>query len=64
MDSYSSEHSSPLQMPIYAEALATAYAEVSSGSSGHLHRLQRHYDPRVLQFIDLTAVESDDECSA
>lgn len=61
--SYSSERSSPLSLPVYAEALAIAYAEESSTSSGQSHRRGRRYDPRVIEFIDLTAMESDDECS-
>lgn len=46
-------------LPVYAEALAQQYVAVDP-RRGHRGRL---LDPRVLQFVDDCAVESDSELS-
>ena len=45
--------SPPRNLPIYAETLASVLAAQSSPSS--TYRKARHYDRRVLDFIDLEA---------
>ena len=47
------------RLPSYAEARAQALAEESEHSSS-ASSSPRSYDPRVLQYIDHSAIESDD----
>jgi hypothetical protein len=44
----------------YAEKIALAFADESSDSSSHCSTPFRHYDSRVLSYLDLSASESED----
>ena len=46
---------------MYVEALATAFANASPSPSGSscYSTPRRHYDPRVLSYVDVSAIESD-----
>lgn len=57
----SSPPSSPLHLPIYAEAMALAYADASSDDSSVSPSSCLNYDPRVMRFLDIMASESDDD---
>lgn len=59
LQSLLSPDSSPQGLPVYAEALATAFVNASSSSSSCFSTPHRHYDPQVLSNIDVSAIESD-----
>jgi hypothetical protein len=58
---YCSSPSSSMRLPCYAEDMAVAYANYSSHSSSASSSPREGYDPRVLRFIDQSALESEDE---
>ena len=58
---YGSPTSSSMRRPYYAEDMAVAYAKDSSHSCSDSSTPRHRYDPRVLRFIDHSALESDDE---
>jgi hypothetical protein len=51
---------SPLCLPCYAKELALAFVDESSNSSSPCSSPPRHYDSRVLSYLDLSASESED----
>jgi hypothetical protein len=51
---------SPKGLPFYAEKIALAFADESSDSSSHCSIPLRHYDSRVLSYLDISASESED----
>jgi hypothetical protein len=51
---------SPLGLPCYVEELALAFADESSNSSSPCPSPPRHYDSRVLSYLDLSTSESED----
>jgi hypothetical protein len=51
---------SPRGLPVYAEELATAFANESSDSSSYCTSRFKRYDGRVVKYLDLSALESDD----
>jgi hypothetical protein len=59
LQSLVSPDSSPQGLPVYAEALATSFANASPSSSSCFSTPRRHYDPRVLSYVDVSAIESD-----
>jgi hypothetical protein len=50
---------SPLGLLVYAESLASAYAQATFDESPVTTSPRRSYDRRVLSFFDLSASESD-----
>ena len=58
---YGSPPCSNMRLPCYAEDMAVAYAKHSSHSSSASSSPRQRYDPRILQFIDHSASESEDE---
>ena len=51
---------SPHCLYVYVEALAQAYANVSSNSSSICPSHRRYYDTRVCAYVELSASEYDD----
>jgi hypothetical protein len=47
-------------LPCYVEELALAFVDESSDSSSPCSSPPRHYDSRVLSYLDLSASESED----
>ena len=58
---FSSPSTSNMQFPCYAEDMALAFARESSISCSASSSPRQMYDPRVLNFIDQSASESEDE---
>jgi hypothetical protein len=58
---FGSPPSSCMRLLCYAEDMAVAYAKDSSHSCSASSSPRERYDPRVLQFIDQSASESEDE---
>lgn len=55
---FPSPPASPRGLPVYAEAMALAYAHGSSGNSTSFFTPKNHVDPRVLCYFDLEVVSS------
>ena len=58
---FGSPTSSSMRLPCYAEDMAVAQAKYSSHSSSASSSPSERYDPRVLKYIDHSALESEDE---
>lgn len=52
---------SPRGLPVYAEELAIAFANESSDSSSHYISHRMRYDSGVVNYLDLSASESESD---
>ena len=58
---YGSPPSSSIRLPCYAEDIIVTYAKNSSHSCSASSSPRQRKNPRVLRFIDQSALESEDE---
>jgi len=60
---FTSSPPSPRGLPIYAKAMASAYANCSSGNSTSFPKPRNHVDPRVIRYFDLEVVSDNTDSS-